>query len=111
MDFYSEAVAYFDAFSAKDLERLEKLYAKNIYLRDWEGTWVGSMAVLNANKELFNNVDAIVIRPIALHFDVDDNTIAAEIEIMISDMDPFLVVDIIEFNSDGKILAIRAYKG
>ena len=111
MDFYSAAVAYFDAFSAKDLERLEELYAKNVYLRDWEGTHVGSMPVLKANKELFDNVDTIVIRPIVLHFDVDDNSISAEIEIMISDMEPFLVVDIIEFNSDAKIVAIRAYKG
>ena len=111
MDFYSAAVAYFDAFSAKDLERLEELYAKNVYLRDWEGTYVGSMPVLKANKELFDNVDTIVIRPIVLHFDVDDNSISAEIEIMISDMEPFLVVDIIEFNSDAEIVAIRAYKG
>ena len=32
MDLYSATVAYFDAFSAKDLERLEQLYAKNVYL-------------------------------------------------------------------------------
>jgi hypothetical protein len=111
MDFYSTAVAYFDAFSNKDLGRLEELYAKNIYLRDWEGTYVGAMPVLKANKELFDNVDTIIVRPVVLHFDVDDNSISAEIEIMISDMDPFLAVDIIEFNSSGKILAIRAYKG
>ena len=111
MDLFSTAVAYFDAFSAKDLERLEKLYAKNVYLRDWEDTHVGLSAVLGANKELFENVDAIVIRPIVLHFDTDDLTISAEIEIMISGMEPFLVVDILEFNSDSKIIAIRAYKG
>jgi len=111
MDFYSAAVAYFDAFSAKNLSRLDELYDSNVYLRDWEGTYVGSNAVLSANAELFDNVDAIVIRPILLHFDADDRTVVAEIEIMISDMVPFLVVDIIEFNSDGKILAIRAYKG
>ena len=72
MDFYSTAVAYFDAFSNKDLGRLEELYAKNIYLRDWEGTYVGAMPVLKANKELFDNVDTIIVRPVVLHFDVDD---------------------------------------
>jgi hypothetical protein len=111
MDLYSTAVAYFDAFSAKDSECLEKLYADNVYLRDWEGTYVGSNAVLSANAALFENVEAIVVRPIALHFDTDDRTISAEIEIMITGMEPFLVVDIIEFNSDSKIIAIRAYKG
>ena len=111
MDLYSTAVAYFDAFSAKDTERLGELYADNIYLRDWEGTYVGKYPVLKANAALFENVEAIVVRPIALHFDTDDLAISAEIEIMITGMDPFLVVDIIEFNSDSKIVAIRAYKG
>ena len=111
MDLYNKTVAYFEAFSRGDLDALSEFYANNIYLRDWEGTYVGSMAVLNANKALFDNVDALVIRPIALHFDADSHTVAAEIEIMISESEPLLVVDVIEFNSQGEILSIRAYKG
>ena len=110
-DMYRSTIKYFDAFSAKDMAVLEELYAKNIYLRDWEGTYVGAMAVLNANNELFSNVDALVIRPILLHCDEDALTVVAEIEIMIADAEPMLVADIIEFNAQGGIRSIRAYKG
>ena len=111
MNLYDQTIRYFDAFSNGDLEVLGELYARNIYLRDWEGTYVGATAVLNANRALFDNVDALVIRPIALHYDVDSHTVAAEIEIMISEAEPLLVVDVIEYNSQGQILSIRAYKG
>ena len=111
VDMYRNTVKYFDAFSAMDLPVLEDLYAKNIYLRDWEGTYVGATAVLNANKQLFDNVDALVIRPTLMHCDEDALTVIAEIEIMIAGAEQLLVADIIEFNSQGKIRSIRAYKG
>ena len=111
MDLYNKTVAYFQAFSEGDLDALGELYANNIYLRDLEGTYVGATVVLNANKQLFDNVDALAVRIIALHCDEDARTIAAEIEIMIPESDPLLVVDIIEFNSEGLIGSIRAYKG
>ena len=111
MDLYNKTVAYFQAFSTGDLDALGELYANNVYLRDWEGTYVGAMVVLDANKQLFDNVDALAVRIIALHCDEDARTIAAEIEIMIPDSDPLLVVDVIEFNSEGLISSIRAYKG
>lgn len=111
MDLYDKTVRYFKAFGDKDLDELSKLYAANMYLRDWEGTYVGAMVVLDANKMLFDNVDALAVRILALHCDEDAQTIAAEIEIMLPDSDPLLVVDVIEFNSDGLISSIRAYKG
>jgi hypothetical protein len=110
-DLYTQVVEYFDAFSSKDLDRLEALYSSNIYLRDWDGTWVGSHAVLRANKEIFDSISAIVIRPIALHFDIDARTCAAEIEILAEGMETLIVVDVIEFGSTAKITSIRAYKG
>ena len=112
MDLYNQTVAYFEAFSRGDLDALRELYANNIYLRDWEGTYVGSMVVLDANKQLFDNVDALAVRIIALHCDEDARTIAAEIEIMLPNESlPLLVVDVIEFNAEGLISSIRAYKG
>jgi len=110
-DMYESTVRYFDAFTARDLEVLEELYSDSIYLRDWEGTCVGKADVLGANSDLFNNVKAIVCRICALHCDEDSLTVVAEIEIMIADSEPFLVADVIEFNTHGEIKAIRAYKG
>ena len=114
MDLYTLTIKYFEAFSNKDLDTLEALYASSVYLRDWDGTYVGSYAVLAENKRLFSEVDALVIRPLALHCDLDALTIAAEIEIMISVGDEshcFNVVDVVEFNEQKEIASIRAYKG
>lgn len=111
MDLYNKTVEYFRAFGDGDLDALGDLYANNIYLRDWEGTYVGAAVVLDANKQLFDNVDALAVRIMALHCDEGAQTMAAEIEIMIPDSEPLLVVDVIEFNSNGLISSIRAYKG
>jgi hypothetical protein len=114
MDLYTLTIKYFEAFSNKDLDTLEALYAQNVYLRDWQGTHVGMYAVLTENKRLFADADAIVLRPVALHCDLDASTIAAELEIMISageETHCFPVVDIVEFNEAKEIVSIRAYKG
>ena len=114
MDLYTLTIKYCEAFSNEDADTLEALDASNIYLRDWDGTHVGAYAVLAENKRLFSEVDALVIRPVALHCDLDASTIAAEIEIMISADDEthcFNVVDVVEFNEQKEIVSIRAYKG
>jgi ketosteroid isomerase-like protein len=47
------AVKYFEKFRDKDLEGLSNMYADNIILEDWNGTWKGKQAVLNMNAEFF----------------------------------------------------------
>jgi len=101
---------YFNTFSNKDAEGLRALLSDDVYLRDWELAENGIENVINANQNIFDSVDTISIIPIEIC--ETGNMTVAEMEIHINGRDQILnVVDVIEFNSDGKICAVRAYKG
>ena len=101
---------YFITFSNKDLFGLEKMFSKEVSLRDWEIEAKGIKEVLRANKDIFENVESIQVNPLKIYN--DGNTIVAELEIDINDgLESLLVVDIIKFDSEKNIHEIRAYKG
>lgn len=101
---------YFNTFSNKDLSGLRKLFADDVSLRDWEIQANGMQEVLDANQRIFDGVDSIHVNP--LKFYEDDNTVIAELQINVNlGNETLLVVDVIEFDDEKKITAIRAYKG
>jgi len=102
------ATDYFATFSRKDLNGLTDMFADTVALRDWTGSAEGKTDVLAANKNIFDNVDTIIVTPLSLH--QDGNTVAAEIEVLINGVEKLLVVDVITFDDD-KITGVRAYKG
>mgnify|MGYP001467454854 CR=1 FL=1 len=101
---------YFDAFSNKDLSSIKKMFSKDVYLRDWEIEATGIEEVLKANTKIFKSLNSIKVRPLRIYN--DGNAVVAELVIDINDgEESLLVADVIEFNSNNKILNIRAYKG
>ena len=101
---------YFDTFSNKNLSGLEKMFSLDVSLRDWEIEAKGIKEVLKANKNIFENLENIQVNPLKIYN--DGNTVVAELDIDINNgEESLLVVDIIEFDSENKILEIRAYKG
>jgi len=101
---------YFKAFSNKDLSSLEKIFSSNIRLKDWDIEASGLENVLKANKKIFDSVESIIVKPLRLIN--DENTVIAELEVFINRREEILyVTDFIEFDEDGKITVIRAYKG
>ena len=109
MDLKSICLEYFETFSRKDLDGLGAMFTGDITLRDWEISATGIDEVLAANKKIFDSVEYIHVMP--LHLYQDNNTVAAELSIVVSDAVHLSVVDIIKFNNAGKISSIRAYKG
>ena len=100
---------YFLAFSNKDLFKIQSMFSQNIILRDWDISAQGFDQVSAANQNIFNSVQTIAVRPINIF--VDEHTAIGELEITINDLEVIKVVDLIEFNKDLKIVAIKAYKG
>ena len=101
---------YFETFSNQDLAGLGKLFADNISLRDWEIQANGKQEVLDANQKIFNGVDNIQVNPLRLY--EDGNIVIAELKINTNvGKEMLLVVDVIAFDNEKKITAIRAYKG
>lgn len=102
------ALLYFQTFCKKDTASLEVLFSDNVILSDWEGNIVGKENVLNFNQNFFNSVNSIRI-------DIDrvavgQDTVMAEIKVIIDDVIAGFVVDVLEFDQDNKIKHIRAYK-
>jgi uncharacterized protein YacL (UPF0231 family) len=104
-----KALEYFTTFSEKDSEGLRSMFSDDVILRDWEIIANGIDEVVDANQNIFDSVDTIIITPIKLH--ESPNTIVGEIEISINDEETILVTDILEFHENEKIKEIRAYKG
>ena len=100
---------YFKDFSSKDISSLKEVFANDIVLRDWEIEAEGIEAVIEANKNIFNNVTSIFVEPQNLY--QEENIIIAELKIIINKSESIYVVDIIEFNYQEKIKRIFAYKG
>jgi len=107
---------YFEVFSNKDIEGLSKLFSDEVILRDWEILANGKQEVLAANKNIFDSVDTIQVtlvhQSISTPYTVwADNKVFNEIVIDINGEETLLVVDVIEFDKDGLITKIEAYKG
>ena len=102
-------ISYLQAFAKKDIDYLRAMLAPAVSLRDWDIHAEGLDAVLAANSNIFNAVETIVVTPVNIF--VNGNTVVAELNIEIDGTEPLRVVDILVFDHDGKICAIRAYKG
>ncbi len=106
-DLKDKTKRYFELFASKNVKGLEnEIYADNIFLRDWNGEWRGKQAVLEMNENLFVNefqIDNIQIKQA-------DNTTLVEFNLHIAGT-ILKVVDVIDWDKDGKIKQIFAYNG
>lgn len=111
---------YFEAFGNKDEQTLCKMFDSDIHLTDSHVDCKGIVEVLQANETIFNN--CLRITPIIDDIIIDGNNVCAviDIEIMTEGTDPIndyaenhvtlKVVDLIQFNDEGLITRISAYK-
>ena len=98
---------YFELFSTKNVKGLEnEMYSDNVHLRDWNGEWRGKYSVLEMNENLFNNDFTINIDSIKQ----SGSTTITTFTLHIADTE-YKVVDIIDWDNDGKIKTIFAYNG
>ena len=86
------------------------MFSDNVYLRDWEIFANGIDEVVDANQNIFDSVNTIVVTPIQI-ISNGTNYVSAELEIVVNDEETLLVTDILEFDDDNKINSVRAYKG
>jgi len=98
---------YFELFSTKNVKGLEnEIYADDIHLRDWNGEWKGKQAVLEMNESLFQSEFYVDIESIKKM----DNTTIVQFKLHIADTE-YRVIDLIDWDDNGKIKRILAYNG
>lgn len=101
--------AYLDAYAARDLAAVEAMFADAITLRDWKIHVVGKAAALAETRKNFESVESLSIDVLAAY--ERGGGVAAELKILINGKDSLYVVDVFDFEADGRISAIRAYMG
>jgi hypothetical protein len=103
------ALDYFKSFSEKNIAKISEMFSEDINLQDWEILASGKADVLTANREIFDSVASIKVMPQRLFS--EGATVVAELEITIDSKTKLSVVDVLDFNDNGLISNIRAYKG
>lgn len=102
------AIEYFLAFESKNLYKLETMFADTISLTDWDINLHGKTEVLAATENIFKTVNRLKITIERLLS--NNNTVIAELKILIDDNILLNVVDILDFDTGGKLQKITAYK-
>jgi hypothetical protein len=101
--------AYLAAYAARDLPAIEPMFAEGITLRDWKIRVAGKAAALAETRKNFEAAQQLQIDVLATYERQDGA--AAELKIVVDGRDTLHVVDVFDFDAQGRIAAIRAYLG
>lgn len=103
------ALLYLQKYAEKDLGTIKSLFAEDIILRDWK---IRVLGIANSIEQTQNNFEAAATLKIEiLSLYENENTVAAELKIIVDNQEELYVVDMIEINDQGKISSIRAFLG
>jgi len=100
---------YFDSFSRKDFESLETFFSEEVMLVDWNTKIKGKMKVIAEIQKIFDSTISIKVTPKSFYAN-SDYSYAIHISILFNDEKYIDVIDVIEFDFDGKIRMINAFK-
>ena len=109
MNLKKKSIEYFECFSKKDIYNLRNFFSDEIYLRDWQSEIQGIDKVIELNQKTFQLFNSIEVKPLNIY--EDNNHVIAELEILFNKKEKIFVLDILKFNSQNKIISIKAFKG
>lgn len=102
-------LAYLRHYSHRDLERASAMFSDAVSLRDWSISVDGKAAAIAETSRNFESCQSIEIQALGIYEGGD--TVAGELRIVVDGTIELHVVDVISFDSNGKIKSIRAYLG
>ena len=113
---YYEKLAhtYFNTWNNHDVDGLRALFADDVTLGVIGMLKLsGASKVAAANGDIFKSVPKIAIDVLTIHVSEHTKTALCEILVKLHNAkdEVLKVADVITFNSEGKITAVRAYKG
>lgn len=85
------------------------MLAEEVHLRDWNISVFGKVEALRETAKNFGDAETIEIRILTLYESAD--TVAGELHIRVDGRIDLYVVDMVTFNAQSKVTAIRSYKG
>ena len=115
---------YFQAFADKNIEILTEMFTDDIILIDWNNTFTGKDQVVNEVQGIFTNFQTIKLEVTDIFSSLNiinadsgettvsipqDESFACEIVIVFDDLEPLYIMDLIEFDDEGRIKKLTAY--
>jgi hypothetical protein len=100
---------FISAYEEKDIAAISAMFSPNVVLRDWNREVVGFDAAIAEFTSNFQAVESLRIE--IKNLVTSEVVAAAELDIVINEVENLRVVDVISFGEDQKILSIVAYKG
>lgn len=101
--------AYLRHYAEKNLEAVSAMLAEEVHLRDWNISVHGKAESLRETAKNFAEAETIAITILSMYESSD--TVAGELHIVVDGRIDLYVVDVLNFNAQGKVTAIRSYKG
>ena len=100
---------YFEYFSSQNSELLGILFSEDAVLCDWNVNVAGKSKVIESINAIFDSVSKIEAIP-KFYFINSTSLFAIHVEILINNETKIDVIDVIEFNYEGKISKVIAFK-
>lgn len=106
IDSFKQYLAYYEL---KNLDAISAMFAQDIHLRDWKISVKGKTAAVAETKKNFENAHTISID--VLNVMSNENCVSGELKIVVDNSEILFVTDVLSFDDQGNIQAIRAYIG
>jgi steroid delta-isomerase len=102
-------LSYLRCYESKNLQGIAAQLADDVVLRDWKICVKGKAAALMEKANNFAAARSLSVEVISVT--ESDASAAAELRIVVNHETELFVVDVLDFDADGRISAIRAYLG
>jgi len=102
-------LSYLRHYELKQLDPISEMFSPDITLRDWKIFVRGRAAAVAQTKANFEAAKSIQIEPLRMYEAF--GCVAGELKIVIDVNLELFVVDVVDFDAEGKISAIRAFLG
>lgn len=109
MSHRAQFLRYLDCYARKDLQGISAMLADDVVLRDWDLSVRGRAAVEGATRGNFAAARSIEIAVLTIL--EGEQSVAGELRIVVDGSNELFVVDVIAFDAQSRITAIRAYRG
>lgn len=109
MSLQARFLDYLRRYEAKDLDGIAAMFSEQITLRDWNLAVSGREAALAETRKNFESAGSIRIE--VLRVLEGERSVAGELRIVVDGHIELFVVDVLDFDAEGRITAIRAYLG
>jgi uncharacterized protein (UPF0218 family) len=100
---------YLAAYAAKDIGAIDAMLVADVRLRDWSISVRGKAAFLAETQRNFENAESITIE--IIQTTESSQSVSGELRIVVNGQVELFVVDVIDFDAQGLVTAVRAYKG